>query len=272
MCPLCWANVLVMPLAGLSTADFDTIGASEVGVLGNEEGFWYWSGESVWSLCMSTGSFFEPWLPGADWIDRWIIEGFVPWSFSCRFYFKGLFCRSSFSSRSKVHWTGFWHVMRTGRGHCSNLSDPAVVLLGAVDVHCFLGAPLQVGFIWGPGFVKLWLACWDNPAFTDSSDFSEDRGPGLLFRAACNIRFFSSLIIRSLSSLQCRILACLSCSYISNIPVATRILRPGASRAKSDSGRDRSSTGFTPHRAHASRERGLVSTYRLPSATGDSKL
>lgn len=39
MCPLCCGNVLVMPLAGLWTADFDTIGASEVVVLGNEEGF-----------------------------------------------------------------------------------------------------------------------------------------------------------------------------------------------------------------------------------------
>lgn len=33
--------------------------------------------------------------------------------------------------------------------------DPAVVLLGAVDVDCFLVAPLQVGVILGPGFVKL---------------------------------------------------------------------------------------------------------------------
>lgn len=39
MCPLCCANVPVMPLAGLWTADFDTIGASEVGVLGKEVGF-----------------------------------------------------------------------------------------------------------------------------------------------------------------------------------------------------------------------------------------
>lgn len=39
MCPLCCANVLVMPLAGLWTEDFDTVGASEVDVLGKEEGF-----------------------------------------------------------------------------------------------------------------------------------------------------------------------------------------------------------------------------------------
>lgn len=39
ICPLCCPNVPVMPLAGLWTADFDTIGASEVGVLGKEEGF-----------------------------------------------------------------------------------------------------------------------------------------------------------------------------------------------------------------------------------------
>lgn len=38
MCPLCCANGLVMPLARLWIADFDTTGASEVAVLGKEEG------------------------------------------------------------------------------------------------------------------------------------------------------------------------------------------------------------------------------------------
>lgn len=71
---------------------------------------------------------------------------------------------------------------------------------------------------------------------------------------ACRILLFSSLIILSLSSLHCLSLACLSFSYTSNSPVATRMERPGASRAKSDSGRGRSSTGLTPHRAQASRE------------------
>ena len=39
MCPLCWANGLEMPLAGLCAADFETTGASDVGILGKEEGF-----------------------------------------------------------------------------------------------------------------------------------------------------------------------------------------------------------------------------------------
>lgn len=94
----------------------------------------------------------------------------------------------------------------------------------------------------------------------------------LLLTVAWRILRFSSLTILSLSSLHCLSLACLSLSKTSNKPVATRIERPGASRAKSESGRGSSSTGLTPHRAHASRERGLVKTYRLPSAAGESKL
>lgn len=89
---------------------------------------------------------------------------------------------------------------------------------------------------------------------------TDSDAPLLLLTAACRILLFSSLTILSLSSLHCLSLACLSLSYTSNNPVATRMERPGASRAKSASGRGRSSTGLTPHRAHASRERGLVST------------
>lgn len=67
-------------------------------------------------------------------------------------------------------------------------------------------------------------------------------------------------MILSLSSRHALSLACLSFSYTSNMPVATRMDRPGASRAKSDNGRDKISTGLTPQRAQASKERGLVRT------------
>ncbi|KAG7274663.1 LOW QUALITY PROTEIN: hypothetical protein CRUP_004587 [Coryphaenoides rupestris] len=75
--------------------------------------------------------------------------------------------------------------------------------------------------------------------------------------AACRILLFSSRTILSRSSRHCRSFPWRSRSYTSNIPVATRMERPGASRAKSANGRDSSSTGLTPQRAHASSERGL---------------
>lgn len=151
--------------------------------------------------------------------------------------------------------TDLGEVLRLGLGA---LDESAVLVLeagpdvAALEDSAKFGAELEVN---GPD-----LGGRVEPEEALCSTEEDDTLLLLPLAVACRILLFSSLIILSRSSRHCLSLACLSFSYTSNSPVATRMERPGASRAKSASGRGRSSTGLTPHRAQASRECGLVNT------------